>query len=179
MRPMTFTTVLAIAVALSAASAQTPPAPSQPPVVAPPASQVLTGNYAKLDFWQQVKLGSAYYTNPEALHDVRIVYTFDPKAFTGTGKSEQLYALARSGTIAFGIPDKQTSAVRVVPIGGLVHIHKIESSDEMRKIQDELTNLLNTFDISVVAQKDALLGSTATQALVWKSPQEPSATPIQ
>ena len=123
MRPMTFTTVLAIAVALSAASAQTPPTPSQPPVVAPPASQVLTGNYAKLDFWQQVKLGSAYYTNPEALHDVRIVYTFDPKAFTGTGKFEQLYALARSGTIAFGIPDKQTSAVRVVPIGGLVPLH--------------------------------------------------------
>jgi hypothetical protein len=157
---------------LSAAAAQTAVTPSQPssairsqpPNVTPPAAKVLTGNYKTLGFWQKVKLGSAYYVNPQAVRDAHVVYSYDSKEFVAAGKSPEIWTLAKDGKVTFGVPDAQASSIKAVPISALQDEYKVEN-------QADLTKLLASDTVKVIATKDSLLGKSATQALVRSEAQ--------
>jgi hypothetical protein len=123
----------------------------------------LAGKYEPLDFWTTMKLGSAYYTNPSAVRDAHIIYLFDSKLFQEPSKYEQLWDLANTGSVAFGIPDKTSKNITVFSTAKLAKDHKIESSADW-------ANLMLSAGFVVVSNKDSLLGAPAAETLTLVKP---------
>lgn len=94
----------------------------------------LTGDYKALDFWAKLKLGSAYYVNPQAVRETNVVYSYAPETFVASGKSPELWVLAHDGKVTFGIPDKPTHSIRAVPITVLSVQYKIDNPADLKQL---------------------------------------------
>jgi hypothetical protein len=129
-------------------ASKTPPAAAQPP----------TGDFKALGFWKALKLGGAYWVNPSAVRDVRVVYAFDPKDFTAAHMSTDIFALAKTGQVSFGLPTAKDS-FKAVTLSDLTSQYKVDD-------QTSLDKLLTSGNISVIAGQDFLLGAKPTVTLV-------------
>ena len=127
----------------------------------------LTGDYKALDFWEKVKLGSAYYVNPQAVRNTIIVYSYAPQQFVAADKTHELWSLARDGKVAFGIQETPTHSITAVTFSRLPGNYKAASPAD-------LNSLLSSGKISIISDKESLLGGKATQTLVT----QPGGTPI-
>jgi hypothetical protein len=141
-----------------AAEMQPSPDASQTPKVLPAIAQPPTGDFKALDLWKMLKLGGAYYVNPKAVRDVRVAYAFDPKDFTAASKYVDIFTLAKTGQVSFGLPTKNDS-FKAVTLSDLPTEYKVDD-------QKALTKLLASGNIKVIAGQDFLLGAKPSVTLV-------------
>jgi hypothetical protein len=156
--------ILSIAVmlcALAVEAGQTEPSPSGTssfPRGVPTTAQPPIGDFQPLDFWKVLKLGGAYYVNPSAVRDIRVAYAFDPKDFTTPNRSIDIVSLAKAGQVSFGVLGEKDT-LKAVTLLDLYSKYKIDD-------QSDLTRLLISDNISIIAAKDLLLGAKSIVTLV-------------
>jgi hypothetical protein len=132
-----------------------------PKMQAPP-----SGDYKPLTLWDKIKLGSAYYTDPQLIQNTSVAYSFDPLDFAAKGKGDQLYQLAVDGHIAFGTANKASGSIKVQPSGTILTNYAVHNSDDLKK-------MLGSQQLKVLSVQPELLGQTSDTAVVKSTESAP------
>lgn len=122
-------------------------------------ASVESGDYKPLTVWTSITLGTSYYTNPQKASTINVAYSFDGPEFASDFKSRALWDLAKQGKISFGLSNKTSNTIVVVPLSELQKKFPVASPTE-------LTTVLARDDVSVVADNKNLLGSASPAPIV-------------
>ena len=129
-------------------------AATQSPINSNSASTVTTTAtvFKPLTTWERVKLGAAYFTNPEKVQNSKIVFEFSPVSFNTEAQRATLSKLANDGKIWCAIPpDSNTTIVKAVPCTGLANFPAMDAS------------------FKIISSQSSLLGTKPTGVLVGRN----------
>jgi hypothetical protein len=129
----------------------------------------LTGQYEPLSLWGKIKLGSAYFTNPQLAKGSSLAYHYNLKDFASAGNDVELWKLASEGKITFGIPD-QKGKLTALPWNEFLSKYKVDKPSDLEAA-------LYDVKASIVSSKDKLLGEDANGALVKTMAWQPNVRP--
>jgi hypothetical protein len=71
-------------------------------------------SYKPLTTWEKVKLGAAYFTDPQRIRDSEIVYEYNPTSFIASEQQATLDNLASEGRILCAIRDDASTQVKPI-----------------------------------------------------------------
>jgi hypothetical protein len=123
-----------------------------------------SGDYKPLTLWDRVKIGSAYYTDPQFVQNTPVAYSYGPDNFVG--KDDQLYQLALKGHIAFGTANKASGSIMVQPSQTVLRIYAVHNPDDLKKT-------LGADQWKVLSTQPQLLGETSENPVVKSKESNP------
>lgn len=106
------TTLALVAVLASVSIAAAQEAGSNKP--APLADVNVATSFVPLTFWEKIKLGGAYFTNPQLVSGAEVAYTYDPKIFATEGRVD-LKTLEQKKIVVCGKQGANSKSVEVIP----------------------------------------------------------------
>jgi hypothetical protein len=113
--------------------------------------------YKPLTFWSKVALGSYFFTNSAAAHNIEIVYAYKPDELKANQDPNEIMKLLKEGTIKVGVERKDNRVVGYSLSKGGDHGDDKALSEFVKKSAQG--------DVVYLAVKQDLLGAAPTGAL--------------
>jgi len=127
------------------------------------------GIYHDFTLARQIRLGAAYYFDPELVRRANVAYMFSVDDFIKTKTTEGLYQHLVYGEIAFANLDKATGNYVVIsPVGTWLAERKVDPTDVFKF----KASLKDAKDIKIVAMNEELCGITSKKSVVSWDPRE-------
>jgi hypothetical protein len=134
----------------------------------PSAGVVKTGDYRELNFWRNLKLGTAPYVNPKLLDTAAITFKYEPMAIEKAISAEKLKQAVAAGELV--VAERSDDGFKVLSIGLAM---------KMQDVADWLSNsrAFPTDRYALVSQMQEFQGVKSSGAFVAWDAGDPAAPP--
>ncbi|MGD0761996.1 MAG: hypothetical protein ABR929_02190 [Roseiarcus sp.] len=127
-----------------------------------PAKGLVTGSeYVALDFWDKLKLSNTYFTSPQTIKSLDIVYEFGYGEFSPSNISAIVVA-AKNKQLAFAIPDSNSAGEKAA--FKIADLQSVRDSFGLKNY-DELLSCMQKNKISIVSFSPQLLEQPSVEIL--------------
>lgn len=121
------------------------------------------GDYQPLTFWRRVKLGTAYYVNPDTARRASVSYVYSPTLMKDPGKAKQIFADFEMGDVSLA-QKRQHGVFFVVPP------EEAKTTFMEMATQPNFDAFLDAKGYVIAASRDSLAGVKATEVVVSFDP---------
>jgi len=121
------------------------------------------GDYEPLTFWRKVKLGTAYYVNPDTARRASVSYVYSPALMQDPARAKQVFTDFAVGDVSLA-QKKRDGTFFFVPPG------QAKTAFAEMATQPNYDAFLDAKGYVIAAERDGLAGVKATQVVVSFDP---------